>query len=178
MTDAHDALAAHDTYPFEVVEDLAGQVALKNADRLAFALRETLAENERLESARVQATVNLSREMQARDALQATLADRDARIEAAHAGCVCGGSGMVMEFEPTDCPNLWMHRILSGPAVPVPQDNPEATREQVGRVVWETSRVDEGTISATGANIVADAILAAFHVTPKTTTNHEGSTDT
>lgn len=34
-------------------------------------------------------------------------------------------------------------------------------RYELARVIWETSRGDEGTISATGANIVADAILAA-----------------
>lgn len=34
-------------------------------------------------------------------------------------------------------------------------------RETLGKVIWEASRADEGTISVTGANIVADAILAA-----------------
>ena len=38
------------------------------------------------------------------------------------------------------------------------------TREDIGKVIWETSRADEGSISATGANIVADAILAKFTV--------------
>lgn len=39
----------------------------------------------------------------------------------------------------------------------------EATelREELGQIIWTTSRNDESTISATGANIVADAILAA-----------------
>lgn len=37
----------------------------------------------------------------------------------------------------------------------------EPEREAIGRLVWETSRADEGTISVTGANIIADAILAA-----------------
>ena len=32
---------------------------------------------------------------------------------------------------------------------------------ELGRLIWETSQRDEGSISATGANIVADAILAA-----------------
>ncbi|MFS0885201.1 hypothetical protein [Aeromicrobium sp. 179-A 4D2 NHS] len=32
----------------------------------------------------------------------------------------------------------------------------------VAKVVWETSRADEGTISATGANHVAKALLAKF----------------
>lgn len=34
-------------------------------------------------------------------------------------------------------------------------------REALGRIVWVTSHADEGAISATGANIIADAILAA-----------------
>lgn len=34
------------------------------------------------------------------------------------------------------------------------------TKESLAEVIWETSRADEGTISATGANIVADAVLA------------------
>lgn len=35
-------------------------------------------------------------------------------------------------------------------------------RERLGEIIWRTSRADEGTISATGANIIADAILAEF----------------
>lgn len=31
----------------------------------------------------------------------------------------------------------------------------------LGKLIWETSRADEGTISVTGANIVAQAILAS-----------------
>lgn len=42
----------------------------------------------------------------------------------------------------------WFARITATP-----------TREQLGKVIWDTSRADEGTISATGANIIADAIL-------------------
>ena len=38
---------------------------------------------------------------------------------------------------------------------------PEA-HEPWAKVIWETSRADEGTISATGANIVAKALLAAM----------------
>lgn len=34
-------------------------------------------------------------------------------------------------------------------------------RSALGKTIWETSRLDEGSISATGAIIVADAILAA-----------------
>lgn len=32
-------------------------------------------------------------------------------------------------------------------------------RDRLASVVWEASRADEGTISATGANVVADAII-------------------
>ena len=32
-------------------------------------------------------------------------------------------------------------------------------RSDVARIIWETSRADEGTISATGANHVADALM-------------------
>lgn len=38
-------------------------------------------------------------------------------------------------------------------------------REDIANLIWETSHADEGTISATGANIIADAILRAFTVT-------------
>lgn len=46
-----------------------------------------------------------------------------------------------------------------------------ATRYELARVIWETSRLDEGTISATGANIVADVILAKFTMTQKEKTS-------
>jgi uncharacterized coiled-coil protein SlyX len=39
-------------------------------------------------------------------------------------------------------------------------------REALGRLIWDTSRRDEGTISATGANVVADAILSAGWINP------------
>lgn len=45
-----------------------------------------------------------------------------------------------------------------------PESHLAATQQDVGKVVWETSRWDEGSISVTGANIVADAILASFVV--------------
>lgn len=35
------------------------------------------------------------------------------------------------------------------------------TRNELAKIIWETSRADESTISAMGANIVADAILAS-----------------
>jgi hypothetical protein len=41
-------------------------------------------------------------------------------------------------------------------------------RNELGRIIWETSQRDEATISATGANIVADAILAAGYRKPRT----------
>jgi hypothetical protein len=34
-------------------------------------------------------------------------------------------------------------------------------REALAEVIWSASRADEGTISATGANVVADAILTS-----------------
>lgn len=39
------------------------------------------------------------------------------------------------------------------------------TREDIAELIWNTSRADESTISATGANIIADAILRVFNVT-------------
>ena len=41
-------------------------------------------------------------------------------------------------------------------------------RDDLGRIIWDTSRADESAISATGANIVADAILAAGWRPPAT----------
>jgi hypothetical protein len=38
---------------------------------------------------------------------------------------------------------------------------PEDPQDSLARVIWESSRDDEGTISATGANIVARAVIAA-----------------
>ena len=120
--------------------------------------------------------------------LRAEVADRDARIEAAlneaRASSVPLGMpeaefyrAMLRQVEstlsvpavpvpPTETASglEFQRDAPTASAVPVPQDNPEATREQVGKVVWETSRADEGSISVTGANIVADAILAAFDV--------------
>lgn len=43
-----------------------------------------------------------------------------------------------------------------------PCGNPmSAERDALAQIIWETSRADEGSISATGANIVSAAILAA-----------------
>lgn len=38
----------------------------------------------------------------------------------------------------------------------------EVQRHTLGELIWKTSRADESTISVTGANIVAEAILARF----------------
>lgn len=46
---------------------------------------------------------------------------------------------------------------------PAPVD--DATLDHVAKVIWDTSRADEGTISATGAKIVARAVLAALPTT-------------
>ncbi|MFE4229173.1 hypothetical protein ACFRJ8_14940 [Arthrobacter sp. NPDC056886] len=45
-----------------------------------------------------------------------------------------------------------------------------SARHELGRIIWETSHHDEQTISATGANIVADAVLAAGYSKPRTIT--------
>ena len=37
--------------------------------------------------------------------------------------------------------------------------------EEIAKIIWETSRADEGTISATGANIIAKALVEAFPTT-------------
>jgi len=37
--------------------------------------------------------------------------------------------------------------------------------------IWDASRADEGTISATGANIVADALVTAGYTKPRTVTS-------
>ena len=36
--------------------------------------------------------------------------------------------------------------------------------DEVARIIWETSRADEGTISYAGANIIARALQASGHV--------------
>lgn len=38
----------------------------------------------------------------------------------------------------------------------------QSAEEQLGKLIWETSRADEGTISVTGAKIIARSILAKF----------------
>lgn len=37
----------------------------------------------------------------------------------------------------------------------------------IARVIWETSRADEGTISATGANHIAKTLLTKFKMEPR-----------
>lgn len=38
----------------------------------------------------------------------------------------------------------------------------DTEREALGRIIWKTSRRDEGSISVMGANIVADAIQTEY----------------
>lgn len=45
------------------------------------------------------------------------------------------------------------------------QDAAGLTVDELARVIWDASRADEGTISATGANVVARAVVAALAVT-------------
>lgn len=40
-------------------------------------------------------------------------------------------------------------------------------RSELGNIIWTTSHRDEGTISATGANIIADAIMDAGYQRPR-----------
>ena len=40
-----------------------------------------------------------------------------------------------------------------------------ASKEEIAKLIWDTSRADESSISCTGANIIANAILATFNVT-------------
>jgi hypothetical protein len=78
--------------------------------------------------------------------------------------------------DPYNCPRgFWTAKcLLDCPehrATPPTDDEREAQRgtsedpqDSLARLIWETSRDDEGTISATGANIVARAVLTAgFH---------------
>ncbi|HUX72122.1 MAG TPA: hypothetical protein VMV41_16520 [Cellulomonadaceae bacterium] len=50
--------------------------------------------------------------------------------------------------------------LLDGCEFLAPAAGDETGRKALARVIWNTSRADEGTISATGANHVADAVLA------------------
>ena len=43
----------------------------------------------------------------------------------------------------------------------LPLVDPEVERNRLAETIWNASRADEGTISATGANVVADAIMNA-----------------
>lgn len=55
-------------------------------------------------------------------------------------------------------------RIIPDISDPLPAEPDAGDVEHagsLGRIIWETSRADEATISATGANIVARAILAS-----------------
>lgn len=63
--------------------------------------------------------------------------------------------------------NIWQDKRVQETTPPT-DDEREAQRgtsedpqDSLARLIWETSRDDEGTISATGANFVARAVLAA-----------------
>tara|TARA_R110002020_G_scaffold404912_1_gene614960 strand:+ start:5662 stop:6123 length:462 start_codon:yes stop_codon:yes gene_type:complete len=65
------------------------------------------------------------------------LADRDARIEAVklwadEMACLFAHWRGLDWIEARNASGQEVIELLSGPAVPVPQDNPEATREQIG----------------------------------------------
>jgi hypothetical protein len=57
----------------------------------------------------------------------------------------------------------WLYEPVQGP-YEIAEIPYEEQRAAIGKIVWDTSRRDEGTISATGANIIADALLAAGYV--------------
>lgn len=48
-----------------------------------------------------------------------------------------------------------------------------SARADLGKIIWEISHADERSISVTGANIVADAVLAAGYTKPRTITTPE-----
>jgi len=59
------------------------------------------------------------------------------------------------------------HYFLVGdkPEIPDAATVEQSQVEALGSLIWHTSRDDESTISATGATIIAKAILAKFNVT-------------
>lgn len=59
----------------------------------------------------------------------------------------------------------FLQRRLEAKAEPVTID-----RKRLARMIWETSRADEGSISVMGANIVASAIIAHLAAQPVTGT--------
>ena len=52
------------------------------------------------------------------------------------------------------------------PALDAPADDATELASALGEVIWNTSRNDEGTISATGANHLANAVLSSGLVVP------------
>lgn len=50
---------------------------------------------------------------------------------------------------------------MTTPSTGTPQPEEASNRNRLAEVIWTASRADEGTISATGANKVADAVLAS-----------------
>lgn len=49
------------------------------------------------------------------------------------------------------------------------------SRDALAKAIWEASRADEGTISATGANHVADALIASGAVVTADTLADDGA---
>lgn len=48
--------------------------------------------------------------------------------------------------------------------------------KELAEVIWTTSHNDEGTVSATGANIIAKELLTKFDITRKDEPDDEGTT--
>lgn len=80
-------------------------------------------------------------------------------VAEAHGWCpACGGSGMVMEFEPTDCPNLAVHRALEA------AQRPPVSPEVIEELRW---LCHTGGLNAEGeqdGDLLAEEILARFSV--------------
>ena len=90
---------------------------------------------------------------------EAALADRDARIAEALP---------YLERNRGNGVSLRAIAILSAPAVPVPQDNPEATREALADALHQ-DRHPCGEKPVDVDYEIADAVLATFDVRPKRT---------
>ena len=83
-----------------------------------------------------------------------TVASYDSGVWGDRGGERCGG-----------CRDLGPHTYNAGceyqeKSVEVETSEGRGLRTEIARTIWDTSRNDEGTISATGANIIADALLA------------------
>ena len=63
------------------------------------------------------------------------------RVNEIQAWCpACGGSGMVMEFGPTDCPNLESHRLLAYPTEHLPANRIIQSAQQRVEQEWGEPR--------------------------------------